>query len=311
MKQTEKKKREAEKRVVATSQTFSETYHMWTFLKRTLRLLERSPANDQARKVSNLLELHQSTRQPREFVDLSTVAQTMENSRGISWAPNALPKTLCNFLACIPRTVVGTSSRYACIVPNFVFNPIAHAKNVFEERHWLLFRDALCSTLLLYCRDDFERSHRHQSIPILSGWQTRLSHASRNFSFGRTHEIFPRRTAIDISIKLTHFLHRVYYKEIHVETNFAYHFSFFFPNHRQWRRFLEIEWSINLYFYEYIVGHFFSNRILVRLYWTSLFARVSNIKKRLNFEVGPSSDFKSAISIKFIRAKKQTLNILW
>lgn len=170
---------------------------MCTFPRCTLWLLERSPANDQARKVSNLLELLnikalgnlESSSTSRQYD-----TQTIENSRGISRAPNALPKTLRNFLACIPRTIVlhhvtRVSCRISYSTPSRTRRTFSKkAIDYYSEMHFVLpccyiagmiSIDPIDINPFRFCQDDKLACHTHR----------------RNFSFGRTHEIFPRTTA--------------------------------------------------------------------------------------------------------------------
>jgi len=70
---------------------------------------------------------------------------------------------------------------------------------------------------------------------------------TQNFPFGRTHEILPHRTAIDISIELTRFLHPRW--------NCVHHFSFFslplpHPSRASGDVFAKSR-SINLYSFKY------------------------------------------------------------
>jgi len=158
----------------------------------------------------------------------------MENSRGISRAslPNALPKTLRNFLARISRT---------CTSPNFLFSPAAHAKNVFEERYWLLIRDALRSACCI-AGHEFDRFHRYQSIRVC---RIRLSHASQNFPFGHTHEILPPQNR-------DRYFHRVdafpASTELTACTIFPFFPFLFPPEPRQRRRFHEIAIHQSIFF---------------------------------------------------------------
>lgn len=77
-----------------------------------------------------------------------------------------------------------------CIVPNYLFSPAVHVKNVFEERYRLLFRDALCSVRCI-AGHGFDRSIDVNPSGSVGMTASRLSHASQNFPFGRTHKIFP------------------------------------------------------------------------------------------------------------------------